>query len=131
MKATELMIGDWLRYSPKSISLNNNYGGLYRAEGVSQDTISLGAKNYRFVVSDKEIDPIPLTAEILEKNGWEHDGIFMDKRIDENTFFSWAGKFGAELYQNNYYMCYCKYVHTLQHALRLRGFDELADNFKV
>lgn len=24
-----------------------------------------------------------------------------------------------------------KYVHTLQHALRLCGFDELAENFKV
>ena len=74
---------------------------------------------------------IPLTPEILEKNGWEHNGIFMDKRIDGNIYFSWSDEFGAELYQNNYYMCYCKYVHTLQHALRLCGFGELADNFKV
>ena len=80
---------------------------------------------------DIQVKPIPLTPEILEKNGWEHNGIFMDKRIDGNIYFSWSDKFGAELYQNNYYMCYCKYVHTLQHALRLCGFDELAENFKV
>ena len=80
---------------------------------------------------DIQVKPIPLTPEILEKNGWEHNGIFMDKRIDGNIYFSWSDEFGAELYQNNYYMCYCKYVHTLQHALRLCGFDELADNFKV
>ena len=80
---------------------------------------------------DIQVKPIPLTPEILEKNGWEHNGIFMDKRIDGNIYFSWSDEFGAELYQNNYYMCYCKYVHTLQHALRLCGFDELAENFKV
>ena len=80
---------------------------------------------------DLQVKPIPLTTEILEKNGWEHNGIFMDKRIDGNIYFSWSDEFGAELYQNNYYMCYCKYVHTLQHALHLCGFDEVAENFKV
>ena len=130
MKATELMIGDWLRYSPKSISLNNNYGGPYRVEGVSQDTISLGAKNYRFVVSDKEIDPIPLTPEILEKNGWNHSNRLMITRIDDNDFY-WSEELGGILYKNQYNMCNCKYVHNLQHALRLCGLDELADNFKI
>ena len=42
------MIGDWVRYSPKSISQNNTYGGIYRVEGISQDTLTLGAKSYRF-----------------------------------------------------------------------------------
>ena len=141
MKATDFMVGDWLRYSPKSISLNNNYGGLYRAEGVSQDTISLGAKNYRFVVSDKEIDSIPLTPEILEKNGF----CFV-KSSDRDTVWN-----GWWIYKNlelgtccldreGNWPCYinivdlnikCEYVHQLQHALCLCGFNELADNFKV
>ena len=80
---------------------------------------------------DLQVNPIPLTTEILEKNGWKHNGIFMDKWIGEKTFFSWSNRFSVELYLNNYHICDCKYVHTLQHALRLRGFDELADNFKV
>lgn len=79
----------------------------------------------------EDTKPIPLTPEILEKNGWKHNGIFMDKWIGEKTFFSWSDRFGAELYLNNYHICDCEYVHTLQHALRLRGFDVLADNFKV
>ena len=128
MKAAELMIGDWLRYSPKSISLNNNYGGQYRVEGVSQDTISLGAKNYRFVVSDKEIDSIPLTSEILEKNGWWFDV--------EDTWWHNEVNFTIEKW-NGRFQCYdinqikLNSVHELQHALRLCGLDELADNFKI
>lgn len=78
-----------------------------------------------------ELTPIPLTAEILEKNGWTRNGIFSDIKIDENTFFSWADRTGAILYQNGYYMCDCEYVHTLQHALRLCGLTDLADNLKV
>ena len=132
MKATELMIGDWLRYSPKSISMNNNYGGLYRAEGVSQDTISLGAKNFRLVVSDKEIDPIPLTAEILEKNGWRHDTTnhMYDIWLHEDVEFNiekWNGKFICSD-DNQIKLCS---VHQLQQILRLCGLDGLADNFKV
>ena len=141
MKATELMIGDWLRYSPKSISLNNNYGGPYRVEGVSQDTISLGAKNYRFVVSDKEIDPIPLTPEILEKNGF---GFVKSYDIRSVWNGQWIYK-GLELAtcclnRDDNWPCFiniddsnikCEYVHQLQHALRLCKLDELADNFKI
>lgn len=29
------------------------------------------------------------------------------------------------------YICECKWVHTLQHALRLFSLDELADDFKI
>ena len=146
MKATDLMIGDWVRYSPKSISLNNNYGGLYRAEGISQDTISLGAKNYRFVVSDKEIDSIPLTPEILEKNGFEmfkYDGWVHYYRIFGNSVIPFVlhSMIGGEMLSqevdifststNTNRGIDVNYVHELQHALRLCGLNELADNFKV
>ena len=124
MNAADLMIGDWV--------------GVFDDKGIIKDcrqvdwirTGEIGMR-YQKVWAIGCIEPILLTPEILEKNGWEHNGIFMDKRIDGNIYFSWSDKFGAELYQNNYYMCYCKYVHTLQHALRLCGFDDIADNFKV
>lgn len=76
-------------------------------------------------------EPIPLTAEILEKNGWSRNSIFMELDADENTQFSWANRCGEVLLKNGRHHCDCKYVHTLQHALRLCGFDELADNFKI
>ena len=149
MKATDLMIGDWLRYSPKSISLNNNYGGPYRVEGISQDTISLGAKNYRFVVSDKEIDPIPITPEILENNGFKYkttdwDVVYEGPHYGEynlKKFHVLIGKKNITLASYYDYIghgdvdahgfAYINYVHELQHALRLCGLDELANNFKI
>ena len=131
MEIKELMIGDWIRYSPKSISLNNNYGGLYRAEGVSQDTISLGAKNYRFVVSDKEIDPIPLTTEILEKNGWEQTEYCHEYRDDKNTIQCRLPYMVGRINGIEIERFKCKYVHQYQHLLRLCGLDELANNFKI
>ena len=87
---------------------------------------------WEFDDKDEQPQPIPLTTEILEKNGWVRTGIFFtEKRIDENTHLSWSDTYGSALYQDDYYMCDCKYVHTLQHALRLCGLDELANNFKI
>ena len=110
MNSKELMIGDWVLYGDKSVKV------LQLSENSEYDWVK----------------PILLTPEILEKNGWKRYGTFMDVMADEDTHFSWGeDKYGAMLYQDECYMCNCKYVHTLQHALRLCGFDELADNFKV
>lgn len=77
-----------------------------------------------------KIQPIILTPEILKKNGWKHSNRLMIIRIDDNNFY-WSEEFGGILYKNQYNMCDCKYVHNLQHALRLCGLNKLADNFKV
>ena len=77
---------------------------------------------------DIQVKPIPLTAEILEKNGWWYD--VEDMWQHEEVDFSiekWNGKF----------QCYdisqikLDSVHQLQQTLRLCGLNELADNFKV
>ena len=109
MKANELMIGDWIFYSDKSVKV------LQLNENSKYDWVK----------------PIPLTPEILEKNGWERYENFMNMKAADNISFSWTDMYGESLFKNGYHMCDCKYVHTLQHALRLCGLDELADNFKV
>lgn len=63
------------------------------------------------------LEPIPLTAEILEKNG-------LDKVPELSMVLN---RDTMPLYHSP--MLY--YVHELQHALRLCGLNELADNFKV
>ena len=126
MKVVDLMIGDWVKI--KGHLDYDKVQEIARDESM-QWYISFACSATLFRAY--EFEPVPLTPEILEKNGWEHDGIFMDKRIDENTCFSWSDRLGAVLYRNYYYMCDCNYVHTLQHALRLCGLDELADNFKL
>lgn len=125
MKAKELQIGDWVGRVFDDKRIIEDYRQV--------DWIRTGEIGMRYckVWSIGCIEPIPLTPEILEKNGWEHNGVLMEKRADENTLFSWTDKCGAVLYQNKYHMNDCRYVHTLQHAFRLCGFDELADNFKI
>ena len=101
-----------------------------------------------------QVKPIPLTPEILEKNG------FYDRNT-QGYYAQWYYKrFGSYVcFDINISLVYkeievskvcgagtdCEEeeygssivfgndicVHTLQHALRLCGLDELADNFKV
>ena len=121
MKANELMIGDKV---------------MVKVLSQIPDTYVLHTWTANDYSRDIQVKPITLTPEILEKNGWKRNEIFMDIKADENfnINFSWTDRYGESLFQNGYYMCDCKYVHTLQHALRLCGLDELdelADNFKV
>ena len=128
MKTTDLMVGDW-------VLIND---ALHKIQAIDSIDAEIQADGELYYVgedrchSEDKIEGIPLTPEILKKNGWKRvDEIFMEKRVDDNTYFSWADRCGAVLYQNGHYMCDCKYVHELQHALRLCGLNEIADNFKV
>ena len=116
MEPTDLMIKDWVMVKVLSQIPNTYVLHTWAANDYSRNL---------------QVKPIPLTTEILEKNGWKHNGIFMVTIVNENTYFHWTDKYGATLFQNKYYMCDCNYVHTLQHALRLCGLNELANNFKI
>lgn len=120
MKANELMIGDWV----KDVSPN----GVFFYKHIDHSDIDhcfYGRATYA---------PIPLTAEILKKNGfvfnccgrrywYEGFGLALD-----------YGARGKELYLRllriNRHV-HIHYVHELQHALRLCGMNELANNFKI
>ena len=73
------------------------------------------------------ISPIPLTPEILEKNGFkEYDGLY---RLDiaEGVFVNADFK-SKEPFVSIHNTCYratpiCRYLHQLQHALRLCGIN--------
>ena len=75
-----------------------------------------------------EPQPIPLTPEILEKNGWWYDEVdmWLHDKVD----------FGIQR-RNGGLQCYnindikLNSVHQLQQILRLCGLNELADNFKI
>ena len=124
MKCRELQIYDWITDNNGFPMQITNVGDDYAYatfEGNEGDP-------WEFDNKDDQPKPIPLTAEILEKNGrwyaiedmWLHDGVSF-------SIEKWNGKF----------QCYdisqikLDSVNQLQHALRLCGLDELADNFKV
>lgn len=65
-----------------------------------------------------ELNPIPLTEEILVKNGWrKHIMLYKNEWYGDIGLFEEHGKF--------YYMDFkFEYVHQLQHALRLIGIEK-------
>lgn len=120
MKAEELMIGDWVHYRGTNIQVTSLYdkGGSNEIGWSDKERVWVNADN---------VEPIPLTAEILEKNGFiksEEDQILMGgigfaiiyggyKRLEEDKFL----KYGDNIYPT-------RYVHQLQHALRLCGINK-------
>ena len=149
MKANDLMIGDWVNfydaqaYKVTSIHINN--------KGCA---VRLEFDEYIVETWAGKIEPIPLTEEILKANGFE-DATFGYGRHCLRIKGSVADSKITKYYSVEYHPkgCYppspdleqfidimlnigsirlnCYYVHELQHALRLCGLNELADNFKV
>lgn len=128
MEAKELMIGDKVMVKVLSQIPGTCVLHTWTANDYSRDI---------------QVKPIPLTAEILEKDGWERD---IDKEWEYNNShilphycYQWekqnvkiemyAGLEGftiSLIIGRRFYA-----VHELQHVLRLYGLDELADNFKI
>ena len=124
MDAKELMIGDWVSSRGKIEQVTNLYDGFICTDSFED------SHDYHF-------EPVPLSAEILENNGWkkvgedERTGIpVMQIEYDGNAFW-WTemnGECGCEDVENEdgeekfvkVFSCVqvC-YVHELQHALRL------------
>ena len=142
MKAKELMIGDWVR-----IDEPDKYAGAtgqiqslmyHREDDASYFNVFIQGKfGYvsRDVCSD-DIRPIPLTTEILEKNGFENigDDTF---QLEEKPFWFWVDFFrhtyGCEYDTSTYEyeddehrlkLYGIPSVHELQHALRLCGIEK-------
>lgn len=143
MKTTELMIGDKVMVKVLSQIPNTYVLHTWTANDYSRDI---------------QVKPIPLTPEILEKNGWHFDltpyekdlneccGMSIDKHwcyadtnIGISLFFPITGVEMGRLDVNNHHLKrYLEfvlrdtlYVHEMQNALRLCGLNELADNFKI
>lgn len=86
---------------------------------------------------DKEGDepePILLTPEIMEKNGfWEMENV--NNGAEEYIVYAIAGLTFHYNRDNDYYFpntpISWKYVHQLQQVLRLAGLTDMANNFKI
>lgn len=112
MKSTELMIGDWVYYGDKPVQV------LQLSDG----------KDY------PHIKPIPLTPEILEKNGFSGEGYNMGvigfhtdpipEVKDGYEVFIWKDMCLDIKHGFTHLKRYTFYVHELQHALRLCGIEK-------
>lgn len=136
MKVTDLMLNDLVLYRGEvarviSISLNGEVSLLVDGHIVA-----------RFVCAD-ELSPIPITPEILEKNGFKNDFYEEESVADYHTIrlegYSLKHKIGKI---DGYLVTWCNggvnvttdlhgcvqkdisYVHELQHALKLCKIDK-------
>lgn len=146
MKANELMIGDWvmvndiehthpLQVTELYIKCGTRYATLYwdgMPDNVNPETLAADV--------DKVL-PIPLTPEILEKNGFKRDPLWhhCDKDLDNYSIsvqLGYANRIEyiriAEKGKDNVipsertklYLPHIKYVHQFQQALRLCRIDK-------
>jgi hypothetical protein len=104
MKANELMLGDWVKdkYKPKPYMVDS----------------------WKDFNSAEDLSPIPLTYEILKKNGWK-DTEFWCEYQDDNIYIQASLPYmrgrinGIEIERFQ-----CEYIHQYQHLLRLCGLEK-------
>lgn len=126
MKTKELMIGDWIlahcTYPAKITEIKANGSICTNLDGRAID--------------ETDFVPIQLTSEILELNGFSEgiESFTIQATADAKFWIQICEKFEdclvLVLDVANVRLC-LTYVHQLQHALRLCGLSELADNFKI
>ncbi len=118
MEAKELMVGDWVSVSDTQMQVAciTKVGFRHENGGV-------------YFHSYEKVKPIPLTAEILEKNGFrkyneyeyrlEYPEMIVSISEEPTTFYLYIESMAYTL---TIEMC-IDYVHELQHALRLCGIE--------
>lgn len=118
LKISDLSVGDWVEYRDREWQVCS----LYQFTG----EVGLWRKDSQICENVADCEPIPLTPEILEKNG-----IHRTYEDDKYAIFRgdglWAVKYSDgdwELSTPPVCRVDIKYVHQLQHALRLAGVDK-------
>lgn len=132
LKISDLSVGDWVRVINQ---FDAQIDGYHSGSGsLSLKTRQGNLVHYRL----EDMHPIPITAEILGKNGWSSDGMYATLRIDEYLHLEYyyhehrLRKYycGKDEWQNHAtvtditFAVQCYSVHQLQHALRLAGVDK-------
>lgn len=129
LNCKSLMIGDWVMF-PNSIEKVQEVAYV---EGKGY-CASFAASATLFPIPIDKLKPISLTPEILEKNGFieinDDKKWYKMKLLEENDFVGleklednyWM--FGAVVFPNLINQLFFKYVHELQHALKLCGIEK-------
>ena len=141
IRCRDLMVGDWCC---------DHHGFPMQITNVGDDYAYAtfeGNEGDPWEFNDKDDQPcaIEITDDILKQNKWEVQGYALLPsehyfvKDDGGNHLLWShgtlsiwlacGEDNDGVFSD--VVLPCKYVHQLQHALRLCGLDELADKFKV
>ena len=148
MKCKEFQIGDWIQ---------DENGSPMRIIKVGRDyaCATFGDNECPWAFEDDDVQPegIPLTKEMLDANGFRYEkeyGPFYRSILGSYHYMpKYCVCVECQETSKSRKICYidCQnreygkessvtirrefYVHTLQHALRIVGLSDIADNFKV
>ena len=122
MKAKDLMIGDWVY---DTILKGNTKVEMLSLSGIRGEF-------HEKVWNENTFEPIPLTPEILDKNGWECFDTYhkySHYRHPKAPFGILRRKEGGYTIEfrdesGGLVFLFILYVHQLQHALRLCGIEK-------
>lgn len=130
MKAQDLMIGDLVTFkdcqqdfAPVIIRIwqingeDNAFAWINNSDSLDEITI------------DDDIVGIPITQEILEKNGFQKNYMYFVCQLDEDFELWYYPHLGSLRYEYNGELIAkfpdaMNYVHQLQHALKMCGVDK-------
>lgn len=116
MKATDICVGDWF----KAV----DYNSPFRITAIYDDVVQTQADyqseidgNWYSEAEIKDLITIPLTEDILVKNGFKGNPL--------DGYYYWQDADRIELNGNfGYHGIVINYVHQLQHLLRLCGIEK-------
>lgn len=126
MKANELMLGDW-------VAFRKDFPDRVNAIAIGGHAVNLEHDGWQQMSS---IQPIPITPEILEKNGFDFlyssvpGGTSQEQRMRKVDTYKWQGLVVNYYHETNDFQMIdfrgvrLDYVHQLQHALRLCGIEK-------
>ena len=129
LKISDLSVGDWVRYRDREWEVCSIYQ--------FTEEVGLFRKDSQICESIEDIESIPITAEILEKNGFtrgQRGDFYHYLRLDKNrTLYIHASTNGwraeitydaAGILRTTHLVPDMNSVHDLQHALRLAGVEK-------
>lgn len=133
MDATKLMLGDFIKttdndgWDEKFRNKTCMVIGLRDEDGAIKCDLTDDFNCYVWSEFEDDFEPIPLTPEILEKNGAHKNKLMGEQRHFEYWIdgFTMLAIYDADFsFQINGGARKIKYVHELQHALRLCGIEK-------
>ena len=149
MKVEEIQIGDWVQ---NPLGWRAQVRGIRRIQAITDEfewRVKIGLNDDTFTdLSLGEIEPIPLTPEILENNDFIEDStnglhstyhLLVPAGIEKNiytvqvtfykepicgvsTLFKCWGPYSDGV--NDIHLCNLHYVHEMQHVFRLFGIEK-------
>ena len=126
MKLQELSIGNWVYNKHHGKAIQITPFDFFTHTHKEEKQCFAGNPN---LVSGKDFEPIPITPEILEKNGWKFDGCYsntVDSIGRMIEYYHFEGILRLYIDDKPYTTIGPgqKYIHQLQNALTLCGIEK-------